>query len=167
MDKAKEIIKENIIWIIILAVLLIGLIGYFLYNTFKGEEIYNDPMLNEESIPLVDYTYEDNEYRVITVENYDVFNSYYKDFITKAMNDPESSWDLVSDTEKSTRFNNEYEQYEEFLKTIINVRSATNKVEKYKVSGSTITVIDSASYMYEFKENGVWNYKVSFKGQVN
>lgn len=167
MDRVKEIIKDNIIWIIILLVLVGIIVGYSVYNYIEGKKIYNDPMLSEpESIPYVNYTYEDNEYRVITVEKYDVFNNYYKDFINKMVNNTKLSWDYISDEEKKTRFNNKYEEYEKYVKSITTVKTLTNKVEKYKVSNKTITVIDSSNNMYEFIENGVWNYKVSFKGQV-
>ncbi len=168
MDKIKQIIKDNIVVIIILVVLVLAIGGYSLYNYLSGQKIYNDPMLGEkENIPLVNYTYEDNEYRVMTVEKYDVINSYYSYFINKAIKDPKSSWEYVSDNEKKKRFNNKYEDYEKFIKSLITVKSATNKVEKYKISNNTISVIDSANYKYEFEENGVWNFKVSFKGQVN
>lgn len=167
MDKIKEIIKDNLVWIIIFLILVLGLSIYGVYNYIQGKEIYNDPMLEQDYIPLINYTYEDNEYRVITVEKYDVFNSYYQDFINKMLNDPKSSWDYVSEDDKKNNFNEDYEEYEKFVKTIVTVKSQNNKVEKYKVSNNTITVIDSENYMYEFIENGVWNYKVSFKGQVN
>lgn len=167
MDKVKKIIQDNLAWIIILLVLVVGLSAYGIYKYIQGKEIYNDPMLEQEHIPLVNYTYEDNEYRVITVEKYDVYNSYYKDFANKMINDPKSSWDYVSEEEKKNHFNNDYKEYEKYIKTIITVKSKNNKVEKYKVSNNKITVIDSEKYMYEFVENGVWNFKVSFKGQVN
>lgn len=167
MDKFKQIVKENIVWIVILVALLLALSGYLIYNNLRQEEIYEDPMMSDEKIPLINYTYEDNEYRVITVEKSDVFNSYYKDFINKAIKNTKESWNLVNDEEKKERFNNKYEEYEKFIKSLLTVKSSTNRVEKYKVSGNTITVIDSAHYMFEFEEKGVWNYKVSFKGQVN
>lgn len=168
MDKVKKIIKDNIIWICILFVLIGVLVGYSIYNYIEDKKVFNEPMLSEpENIPYVNYKYADNEYRVITVEKYDVFNSYYKDFINKMVNNPKLSWDYVSDAEKKNRFNNKYEEYEKYIKTIINARTLNNKVDRYKVSNKTITVIDSANYMYEFIENGVWNYKVSFKEQVN
>ncbi len=167
MDKVKEIIKDNLIWIIILLVLVAVIVGYSIYNYIDGKEIFNDPMVTDhESIPYVNYTYEDNEYRVITVEKYDVFNNYYKDFINKMINDTKSSWEYVSEDDKKKRFNNKYEEYEKYVKSVITVKTLSNKVEKYKVSNNTITVIDSENKMYEFKENGVWNYKVSFKGEV-
>ncbi|MDE5630444.1 MAG: hypothetical protein K2I70_02475 [Bacilli bacterium] len=168
MDRVKEIVKDNIIWIIILLVLIGFIVGYNIYNYLDGKEIYNDPMVTDrESIPYINHTYEANEYRVITVEKYDVINNYYKDFINKMVNNTKLSWDYISEEEKKNRFNDKYEEYEKYVSTITTVKTLSNKVEKYKISSNTITVIDSANNMYEFEENGVWNYKVSFNGQVN
>lgn len=167
MDKIKKVIKENLIWFIILIVLLLIVIVYFVINMINDKKIYNDAMLNGENIPYIPHNYGDNEYKVVTVDVYDVINSYYQKYIDKMLNDPKSAWVLLSEETKNESFNNDYREYQSYIKKNITVKTKENIVSKYRINNDgVITVIDSENYIYEINENGVWNYTISIKGQV-
>lgn len=165
MSSVWKFIRENIILvaiaIIVVSIFLIGVIS----RLIEGSKIYNPEFMNQEKIPYVEHQYKDNEYKVIDVDEFDVINYYYRDFIVKLVDNPRLAWDYISASNKKEMFNDDRGIFVETAKKMTTVNTRNNKIVKYRKEGRKYTIIDSEEQMYTIEDDGVWNYKISYLGQ--
>ena len=172
MDKVKEIISENKVLIIVLLVILSIGIAYFIIDYIAGKKIYNSGLNSNESVNYIEKKYDDNEYKVMRIDEVDMVQLYYKDFVNKMINNPQKAWEYTfqNGENNSINFGKKYDVFKKELDKIITKKTNSNIVVKYLYENeddyNIITIIDSENYKYEFYEYGVWKYKVSFRGQV-
>ena len=171
MNKMKEALKDNLYLLIILIVLIVALIGISIYRKVEGKKPYDGGNISDIGMPSLELNdYEVNEYKVITKDYKDIVNMYYKDYISILVDDPERAFQLLTDTEKEAHFNSNYVEFLQTRDFLVNKYTKNNTVKGYRVSEfantRTITVIDSASKMYIFEENGIWNYRVRIIGDT-
>ena len=150
----------------IMFILFLGLIigGIFLYRYIRnntGEYVPNDGPVEYEI-----KRYEDNQYTVINIDDIDVYNSYYKEFLRLMVNNPTVAYAKLSEDCKKIAFNDNYKEFLKYTKNIDNTVIATGKVNRYRKDKNKIYIIDNFDMGYVFTENGVWNYTVYISGRV-
>jgi len=150
----------------IMFILFIGLIvgGIFLYKYIRdntGEYVPNEGPVDYEI-----KKYADNQYTVINMDDFDVYNAYYKEFLRLMINNPTVAYTKLSDDCKKVVFNNDYKEFLKYTKNLDKEVMATGKVNRYRKDKRMIYVIDNYDMGYVFIENGVWNYTVYVSGRV-
>lgn len=165
MNKVKKIFRENA-FIILLGVIIISIfLVQFISKTIENSKKYSSDLMNNGEIYYIEHKYEDNEYKVINMDEFDIINYYYRDFIKKLVNNPEEAWELLDDNNKSEVFGTDIDAFMTKVKQIVTVKTKNNKIEKYKKQNGKYTIVDTEDHMYVIEDNGVWNYKVSYLGQ--
>lgn len=165
MDNIKKIFRENVIIILLGIVIISVFLVQFISKQIEYSKKYESNLLNNGEIYYVEHTYEDNEYKVIDVDEFDVINYYYRDYIDKLINDPDAAWDILTDSNKKEMFGTDIDSFMKTVKQIVTVKTKNNKIEKYKKQSGKYTIVDSEDHMYTIEDNGVWNYKISYLGQ--
>ncbi len=165
MDNVKKIFRENALIILIAIVIISVFLVRIISKSFELGRRYSSSMMNNSEIPYIEHKYEDNEYKVIDMDEFDIINYYYRDFINKLVNAPLEAWDKLSDDTQLKVFGADSDEFLVTVKKIVTIKTKNNKIEKYKKENGKYTIVDSEDHMYVIEDNGVWNYKVSYLGQ--
>lgn len=168
MSKIKGFIKKYKITITVFAIVICIAVGIILYNYIGGLKIYHDPSL-EGGVDTYEIKQLDaNEYEIANVDESDIFEQYYKEFMSLLVNNPSEAWKLLTDSNKDLRYHGEYSKFLEDIKLFASTSRMNAGIDRYSYSesGHKVIVIDKSNYSYSFYEDGVWNYKVSINGQV-
>ena len=170
MAKKKQ--KEKMEHPVLLGMLFVAIISavtfVVLYRIEESKPYIRD--FNPEEVYYVNYTFADNEYKVIDPDEISLVKSYYNDFKYYMLNDTKEAWNKVSKSNKRQKFKDSYDKFTEFLKGSLTDNTKTNIVERYNIkkegTRTIYSVIDNDSNMYVFTAKGVWNYTVELKGKV-
>ncbi len=166
--RLKEFVKTHKVIVIILIMLIVFSALIIFFKNREENKTYTSPEI--ENIPYDKKQYAKNEYRVINMQEEDVYELYYHDFLNKMLNDKEAAWNILDSETKAEQFNDRYDNYETYLKNNITKNTHNNKVLKYQVTEMgtqrKISVVDSEGYVYTFNENGVFNYNVHIDGKT-
>lgn len=165
MDNFKKVVRENAIIILIGVVVVSVFLVQFISRAIEGSKIYQSG--NNGEIEYIEHKFKDNEYKVVDMDEFDIINYYYRDFITMLINNPEEAWEYIDDNNKEEKFNNDMDTFLDKAKQIVTINSKNNRIEKYRKRNGKYTIIDSENHMYTIDDDGVWNYKVSYLGQGN
>lgn len=112
--------------------------------------------------------YEDNEYVVYQMNKVDVYTSYYKDFMQLLVNDPSKAYNKLTDDSKASMFNNDYDKFVKFYKSIDKSLLLSSTIDRYNdEKKGKIIIVDSTESTYVFYENGAWNYKVDLMNRIS
>lgn len=147
-------------------VVLLVLAGIFIYRTIRRNSGSYNP--NVGTVTKEVQHYEDNEYIVYQINKVDVYTSYYKDFMQLLVNDPSKAYNKLTDDSKKSMFNNDYDNFVKYYKSIDKSLLLTSTVDRYNDDRKgKIIIVDSTESTYVFYEDGVWNYKVDLMNRIS
>lgn len=148
--------------IVILLVILVVLVVRYLLTYEKPT--YNN--VNSGPVQVTTKVYGVNEYNVISVDEVNVYTSYYKNFINLIVNDPKSAYDLLTDDCKRDRYKNDYNNFYEKVSKLDKNELLNYTIDRYSKTDDRIIIVDSNEYSFSFYEDGVNNYTVYINGKV-
>jgi len=165
MNKIKEYIKHNYLFVALIAFIIVLVIVLVCIRLANKEELEYTPFY--EAIPYDIKTRDANQYNIITVEDQDIAISYYRDWIYLVINKPEEAYKLLD--KKSKEEYDTYEKFESWIKQFVTAKTKNSTLKGYKFKkngGYTQILVSSTENMrYRFNEYSVWNYKVEILGQ--
>lgn len=168
MDNFKKIIKENIPVIIIAVTLITVIVAYKVIDYVGGKKTYYSGLNSQETVQYENKKYEENEYKVINVDQETMAQYYYKEIMNEIHNDPKTLWSRISDESKKEDYNNDYDKFLEDIAKIKTVTSKMNTLTDYGVRGDNNNIyilVDSAYNKFQVTEDGVWNIEVELLGK--
>ena len=158
-------------FLIIIAIIAIILCVLYVVNEKKKEAILYESGRDASEYEYELYQYEANEYKPISATKGELIIDYYKDYLYKMINDRESAWKMLTKDNKEKKFNNSYEEFNNYLNDILTKFTSNNSVVKMKakknVSKNVFTIIDSEENYIIFYDDGIWNVEVELKGKVD
>ena len=157
-------IKNNFRTIIFVLFILTIVGGVFLYKYIKENSGTYEP--DNQPVQYEMKKYEDNQYTVVNIDDVDVYNAYYKDFLKLVVNNPTLAYNKLTTECKELVFNNDYKEFLKYTKNIDKNILITGKIDRYKVDKDAIHVIDNTNDGYLFYEHGAWNYTVYLSGKI-
>ena len=162
----KNFFKENALLFLVFFVVVFGFIGLTVYNMVNDVKdkntIYDRGALIEA--PDIVKTYDVNEYKIITKDDYDLAEYYLKQLVTMWNKDPGKLYDLMNDKCK-----NEYSSRDEAVKKLTKLRSSRvlqSKIDSYKVEKGVVIILTDQGIEFKLSTNGINNYKIIYMGQV-
>lgn len=160
-----KLLKEYKRTILFVLIIIIVIAGIFIYRRVQANKGVYEPDL----APVVNEIkkYEDNSYNVLNVNKVDVYRAYYKNYTRLLFNDVPKAYELLTTDCRKNMFNNDYEKFKEFVKTLDRQTLITSDVSRYSEQDGKIIVVDSNESSLIFYENGVWNYQVYITGRIN
>lgn len=165
MNEFKKSLKENRVLLILLGVVVLVFTVFSLFRFILGNIVYQSGDKNGSIETYNMHHYEDNEYKVMRIEELDMVERYYQMYLNALLMDQEKAWSMLSE-ETKTSFHDKIEEYKKEMKKRITVKSKENKVRVYQKTANGYLVIDTENYQYEIVEKGVMNIKITLKGQV-
>lgn len=154
-----EELKKNK-FLILFAIILIGVTIYLLYF-FKKEEEYE--FLNGEDITLKHY--EENEYIPVNITYDQMARIYLQDYVYKLIYNREDAYNTLDSKYRNAKFPT-FDEFNQYVDTIMSVKLREMKVEKFAITEKSdfkyYDVYDSADNLFIFKETGVMQYTVFF-----
>ena len=135
MSKIIDFIKKNYAFSILIVLIIIAITIFVIFKLTNKQNLEWTPIEGEVFYEIKKH--EANEYKIISVEDQDIANAYYREWIYLVINKPDKTKD--------------------------NVITAYS----YKKSGANnqFIVRSSENMRYRFTENSVWNFKVDILGQ--
>jgi len=155
-----EQIKKNK-FLILIAIILIGITIYLLYFSNKEEEV---ELLNGEDISLKHY--EENEYIPVNISYDQIARIYLQDYVYKLLYNREAAYNSLDLEYRKAKFAT-LEDFNEYVDSFLYSKSLRDaKVEKYAVSDRPnfrdFDVYDAGDNLFIFRETGVMQYTVFF-----
>ena len=148
MDKKAKV--KNLFIILIIFALLIGL--YFLLKYLKR----NNTNWHEDYLK----NYDVNEYIPTYVSDENMAEIYLKDYINNIIYDVESSYNLLDEEYRATKFK-DYASYYNYIKNLDIYNIKMEFFYKKKIDKHIIFIVyDQYDNFYAFKTNGVMQYSV-------
>ena len=154
-----EELKKNK-FLILFAIILIGVTIYLLYFSRKEEEY---EFLNGDDITLKHY--EENEYIPVNITYDQMARIYLQDYVYKLLYDREDAYNTLDTKYRNAKFPT-FDEFNQYVDTIMSVKLREMKVEKFAITEKSdfkyYDVYDSAENIFIFKETGVMQYTVFF-----
>ena len=145
--KIKELIKENIVVIVIFCVVVSIALVYKYVEEADGKKIYQSGLMSGEHIAKDIKKYKENEYQIKTIDKVDI--------------------PILTDKKKK-KHKNKYENFKKKIDQLVDINTLSNTVKGYKIeefiNRREILILDSDNYQYKILETGVWNFKVELLG---
>lgn len=167
MDSFKDALKENKLIIIALILIIIVMIMVGIMNDKKEQEIMNGRNeTKQEDISYEKKNYKVNEYQIMNMSEFDVFQDYYKDFITTLVDNPDEAYYKLSIDSRNEYTKEEFIEYAKKIKTIF-TKNNEIKEQRRKKQGSRVIyeIIDSEENSFTIIETAVWDYQVTINGK--
>lgn len=117
----------------------------------------NEKYKNDIAITKNEY----NEIKESTLSDFQILKKYFDDYKFNAINNPEVAFESIDTTYKKAKFNNNLEQYKNYIQNNINTLQDANIVKHgiTKEDGYTKYIfIDNFNNYYELKETGIYEY---------
>jgi len=165
MDNVKEFIKDNFVLLIILFTVVIASVIVYVVKSDEKEITYEITENEVDTPSYIEKKYDANTYQNQTIELFDLLSYYYEYYIDLELNNPNEAYELLSDESKN-KFNNNLDEYKEYINNIITIDTYNNTLIKYReVEDNVYDIIDSENYQYTIEENAVWDFKITLKAQ--
>ena len=165
MSRIKDYIKKNYLFVALISFIIVLVIVIVVVRVVNKQKLAYEPDY-EEAVPIIKY-HDANDYQVISVEDQDMAQAYYKDWVYLITNSPKEAYEKLD--KKSKEEYDTYEKFEAWLKQYITVKTkdSTLKGYRFKKDGAhnEYLVSTSESMRYRFNEYSVWNYKVVIIGK--
>ena len=165
MNKLKEYIKKNYLFVGLIAFILVLIIILVVVRLNNKQNLEWTPI--EGDIPYEIKKHEANEYKIISVEDSDIAGAYYREWVYYLVNKPEQAYKMLGS--KSKKEFDTYEKFEKWIKQFVTVKTKDSTATAYHFSKNgkynEITVRSSENMRYRFNEKSVWNFTVDIIGQ--
>lgn len=165
MSKIIDFIKKNYAFSILIVLIIIAITIFVIFKLTNKQNLEWTPIEGEVFYEIKKH--EANEYKIISVEDQDIANAYYREWIYLVINKPEEAYKMLGSKSKK-----EYDTFEKFKAWIDQFKTVKTKdnvitAYSYKKSGANnqFIVRSSENMRYRFTENSVWNFKVDILGQ--
>lgn len=162
-----KFIEEHKAEITLVFIMIAILIAVLLFN-LKKKEIFHDLDMSNETVEEFNVKYEENEYKVITMDQVDLINLYHNDFVYRLATNPEETWNLLSSDGKANF--KDKDDYVNYIKNITTKNTKTSKVVSYKnvskTSSSKFEILDSENVKIIIEDAGIWNYKIHYIAKI-
>lgn len=167
MDNFKDALKENKLIIIALILIIVVMIMVGIMNDKKEQEILDGRNeTKQEDFSYEKRNYKVNEYQIMNMSEFDVFQDYYKDFITTLVENPEEAYYRLSADSRKEYTKEEFVKYAKSIKTIF-TKNNVIKEQRRKIEGSRVVydIIDSEENSFTIIETAIWDYQVTIHGK--
>lgn len=169
MSSIKEIIKKNMVLIIILVTICASIGVYYYIDHVNDNEIYQSGLYSDEEIPYINKKYQENEYQPIEVTDRDMALKYYTYVLNHMLNEPETIYERLTEQERK-RYGS-LEEFKDMVKSITTVFTPGNRIMKYGVEQvnsieKKYVVVDNENNSFTIIEKGVWDIEIEFNGKI-
>ena len=165
MSRIKDYIKKNYLFVALIAFIIILVTILVVVRIVNKQKLVYDPNY-EEVVPIIKH-HDANEYQVISMEDQDMAEAYYKDWVYLITNNIKEAYDKLD--KKSKEEYDTFEKFENWVKQFVTVKTKTSTLKGYrfkKDGGHNEYLVSTSENMrYRFNEYSVWNYKVVIIGK--
>ncbi len=152
-----ELKKNKKTIFICLGLIILVLIGYFIYYYFVNDK---DNSVDEIEIKK---HYDINEINYKYVVENDVVKIYYNDFRNNMLFDRDEAYKLLNEDYRNKRFGS-LEEFNNYLDNFVSEALYSNNVDRYSVNyingKKVFNIYDDSGNQYIIKENSIMNYEV-------
>lgn len=162
MDNVKNIIKENKLMIIALILVIIAIVTVGVLNNKKENQVKEGR--NPEKIDQVEYVkvnHKVNEYQNMVIDDLDVLEEYYEEFITLLCEKPKEAYLKLSVSSKNKYTEEEFLKYVKSIKTVNTKNNKLTSYRKSRDSDRTYDIKDSEGNHFVLYEKAVWDYQIT------
>lgn len=152
-----ELKKNKKTIFICLGLIILVLIGYFIYYYFVNDK---DNSVDEIEIKK---HYDINEINYKYVVENDVVKIYYNYFRNNMLFDRDEAYKLLNEDYRNKRFGS-LEEFDNYLDNFVSEALYSNNVDRYSVNyingKKVFNIYDDSGNQYIIKENSIMNYEV-------
>lgn len=166
MNAIKQFVKENLLLSILFVIVVGTFIGSGIYKGIKNAVDSNTKYeVKTEEVEYINRNYEVNEYKIITKDEQDLAEFYYKKIRYMWLNDPGAIYDLMS--EKCKSYYDSRDAFINYINKFKSSKTASSYVDYYKVTGTNIIIMTNESVEFKLEHKGINDYKITLVAKID